>query len=107
MEDVLITLSIVVLMPWVVLTGIARIKKSKASNGGELRASDLRAFIREAVEGALQPLSTRVADLEERLGDESVEDLRSRLDPAVLADALDHDLEADDTVQAVARRTRS
>lgn len=111
MTEVFVVFILFVLLPAVLLYGIKEIKKVKgtkvSSGGGELRASELRAIIREAVEDAIEPLSTRVADLEERLGDESVDDLRARLDPALLADAIEQDLDTDDVARVVARRTRS
>lgn len=101
-----------VILPAVLLNGIKEIKKTKSSrvSGGsnELRASELQAMIQATVEDAVAPLSARVADLEERLGDESVADLRTRLDPAVLADALGADLDPDaDLPAAAARRSRA
>jgi hypothetical protein len=112
MEPVLIVFFLFVLFPAVIFKGIARIKAAKAtaqaSSAEEMTASDLRAIIHEAVEDALAPLSARVADLEERLGDESVEHLRARLDPALLADLVESDLtdEHGEATAAVRRRTR-
>lgn len=110
-ENVLIVFFLFVLFPAVLMNGIRKIKASKAArlpSGGELRASDLRAIVREAVEEAIAPLSARVADVEERMGDESVESLRARLDPALLSDLVETDLTEThgEAAGAVRRRTR-
>ncbi len=112
MEPILISFFLFVLFPAVIFKGIARIKAAKAtaqaSSAEEMTASDLRAIVREAVEDAIAPLSTRIADIEDRLGDESVESLRARLDPALLSDLVEADLtdEPGEATAAVRRRTR-
>ncbi len=71
-----------VLFPAVLLNGLAAMKKAKAgeaSKGGDLRASELRRMIADAVEAATAGLAARITDLEERLGDEPVSALRERV----------------------------
>lgn len=96
--------SIFVGMPWVIFSGVHKLRRQKLADrpsGEDLSAGELRAMIRDAVGDAVSPLADRVADLEERLGDESVADLRARLDPALLDDL------ADDVTADVARRART
>jgi|GEM_PF-6949145 len=81
--------SVFIGMPWVIFSGIRKLREQKSAGragGGDLSASELRAMIHDAVGEAITPLADRVTDLEERLGDESVADLRARLDPALLDD---------------------
>ena len=94
--ETLVVLALFVILPAIIMRGIRDIKAAKYASrngtGAELRASDLRQLVREAADEAVAPLAARVADLEERLGDESVASLRSRLDPALVADAMEHHL---------------
>ena len=112
LEPVLVCFILFVMFPAVLMKGIAGIKAAKArasaGTGDEMSASELRSLVREAAEDAVAPLSARLADLEERLGDESVASLRARIDPALLADALETDLtdEHGEPTAAVRRRTR-
>lgn len=111
MEDVFIVFILFVILPAVIMNGIVRIKAARAAtptpSGDEMSASELRAMVREAAEEAVAPLSARLADLEERLGDESVASLRARIDPALLADALETDLTDDDGEPPAAVRRRA
>lgn len=71
-----------VIFPAVLFNGIAAVKKAKAGTGagaGEMRASELRRMIGDAVEAATAPLAARITDLEERLGDEPVHAIRERV----------------------------
>ncbi|MGB3544288.1 hypothetical protein [Rubrivirga sp.] len=98
-----------VVMPWIVIQGIVKIRSAnRSSSATELRRSDLEAIVAEAVEDATSPLIRRLETLEAIVTDESdLEVGPSRLDAAVLADALG-DLEDDvDGPAAVARRARS
>ena len=115
--EVLVVFILFVILPAVVFDGVRKIKAARyaaqATRGDELSASELRAMVRSAAEDAIAPLSARVADLEERLGDESVASLRarldaSRIDPALLADAFETDLadEPGEPTAAVRRRTQ-
>ena len=95
-------------MPWAVFSGIAKIKAASAPerrgrDAGGLRRSDLEDIVRTAVEDATQPLVRRLETLEAIVTDEEPE---GRLDPAVLADALEPDLDEDAPV-AARRRTRA
>lgn len=99
--------SIFIGMPWVVFSGIRKLRAQKTSGragDGDLSAGELRSMIREAVGEAVGPLAARVTDLEERLGDESIGEIRSRLDPALLDDLAD---EVADDVMRTAARTRA
>ncbi len=89
-----------VIFPAVLFNGIAAVKKAKVgdgSKGGELRASELRRMIADAVETAMAPLAARITDLEERLGDEPVTAIRERIGGSALSAAFDRssDPEAD------------
>ena len=97
---------IFVLSPAAVFFGIAAMKRAKqpsgnAGRGGEMRASELRRMIGDAVETATAPLAARITDLEERLGDEPVHAIRERLSserlsgPALSA-AFDPEADLDD-----------
>lgn len=105
--EVLTVFILFVVLPAVVFNGIAKLKATKAStaSGGDgLRASELQDLIREAVEDAVGPLVHRIADLEERLGDETVDDLHARagrIDPHLI------DAPADDAGPAERRRERA
>jgi hypothetical protein len=97
--------------PAVIFRGIRSLRVDRngaqASRGGEMRASELKAMIRTAVDEATAPLAARVTDLEERLGDEPVHALRERLDGGTLAGAFDPDAEFDEPASGPARRARS
>lgn len=103
MEELVAIVSIFVILPSIILHYVTQIKRSKyeaqQGSGDGLRASELQRLIREAVEDAVEPLHERLDALEARA-------LEARLDPAVLADALD-DPEADEEAAAARRRTRS
>lgn len=126
--DALIVFIVLVLCPLAVFLGIAQIKKAKGSTGGsEMRASELRALIERAVADATSGLSARIADLEERLGDEPVHAIRerlganpasgdrtgaeapaARLDTPAMTAAFDPDADLDDVDgRPVARRARA
>ena len=103
-----------VIFPAVLFNGIAAVKKAKAGTGavaGEMRASELRRMIRDAVEAATAPLAARITDLEERLGDEPVHAIRERLgglDAANLSAAFDPEADLDDADgRPVQRRARA
>ena len=104
-----------VVFPAVLFNGIAAVKKAKAGTGagaGEMRASELRRMIGDAVETATAPLAARITDLEERLGDEPVHAIRERLGgglPAVaLSAAFDPEADLDDADgRPVQRRARA
>ena len=102
-----------VIFPAVLFNGIAAAKKAKAGTGagagaGEMRASELRRMIRDAVEAATAPLAARITDLEERLGDEPVHAIRERLGGGLPAGALsaafDPDVDLDDAEGRPAQR---
>ncbi|PAP77308.1 hypothetical protein [Rubrivirga marina] len=106
--EVIAALALFVGMPWAVFSGIAKIKAASHGGGGSregasLRKSELEAIIGTAVEDATAPLIRRVETLEAIVTQE--EAAMDRIDPAVLADALDHDAEADAPAGA-RRRTR-
>ena len=112
MEEVVAIISIFVILPSIIVGAITKVKAAKyeaqarSGTGDGLRASELRRLIQDAVEGAVEPLHDRIEQLEDRLGGGPEADT-ARLDPAVLADALD-DPEADpDEPAAVRRRSRS
>lgn len=112
--DALVPLVLFVMSPMAVFWGIAQLKKAKAGTGTEMRASELKALIGDAVGEATAGLSARVADLEERLGDEPAWAIRERVNPPhaprlgddVLAAALDPDADMDDA-RPVRRATRA
>ena len=62
--------------------------------------------IRKEAGSLTGPLAARVTDLEERLGDEPVHEIRERLSGAALADAFDDDREPG-TADPASRRTRA
>lgn len=111
MQEVWIVATIFGLFPAILAWAIVASKRAKYSaRGGEgegLRASDLERIIRDAVEDATEPLVRRIETLEAIATDVDAEDRPGRLDPAVLADALDSDLDEEDEPAAVRRRTRS
>lgn len=111
MEEIVAIVSIFVILPSIIVGAVTKVKAAKyeaqarSGSGDGLRASELRRLIHDAVEEVVEPLHDRIDDLEARLGGGDV--AAPRLDPAVLADALD-DPEADVDDPAVARRrTRS
>ncbi len=93
-------------MPWITFQGILKVKQANAEGSStELRRSDLEAMVADAVEDATHPLRRRIETLEAIATDTEAE--QSRLDSAVLADAL-VGLEDDfDEPAAVRRRARS
>jgi hypothetical protein len=96
--------------PTAIFRGIRSLRADRLrteSSGGEMRASELKAMIRKAVDEATAPLAARVTDLEERLGDEPVHALRERLDGGALTAAFDADAEFDEPASGPARRARS
>lgn len=106
-----------VAMPAVILSGIRSIKRekyraeaersSRAPAGEGMRASELKALVRAAVDEATAPLAARITDLEERLGDEPVHALRERIGGSALADAFDPDAEFDDPSYEPPGRSRA
>lgn len=103
--EVMAAFALFVGTPWAVFTGIAKIKAAGGGSGGgtSLRRSELEAIIETAVEDATAPLVRRVETLEAIVTQE--EAAMDRIDPAVLADALDHDAEEEGPIGA-RRRTR-
>lgn len=105
MEEVIGIVSVFVILPAIIVQAVTTVKKAKyeaqARSGSSdgLRASELQRLIREAVEDAVEPLHARIDALEGSADEDG------RIDPAVLADTLDSDL--DDEVAAARRRTRS
>lgn len=107
MDDIAAIVSIIVIFPSIIAYAVVSVKKAKyraMESGGSdgLRASELQRLIREAVEEAVEPLHDRLDALD--AADRRPE--AARLDPAVLADALE-DPEDRDEPAAVRRRTRS
>ena len=101
---VIAILSLFIGLPWVVFAGIAKVKAAQGgSSGSSLRKSELEAIIGVAVEDATAQLRRRVETLEAIVTQEDA--AMDRIDPAVLADALDHDAEAE-APTAARRRTR-
>lgn len=101
--------SVFIGMPWVVFTGIRKLREQKMGSrtgGGDLSAGELRTMIRDAVSEAVGPLAGRMADLEDRLGDETVAEIRARLDADALADAFDVTDDAVEPVRPARARTR-
>ena len=104
--EVIAALALFVGMPWAVFSGIAKIKAADGGgsrDGASLRKSEREAIIGAAVEDATAPLRRRVETLEAIVTQE--DGAMDRIDPAVLADALDHDAEAA-APTAARRRTR-
>jgi predicted oxidoreductase len=101
--------SVFIGMPWVVLSGIRKLREQKMSGrtgDGDLSAGELRSMIRDAVGEAIGPLAVRMADLEDRLGDETVDEIRARLGADALADAFDVTDDAVEPVRPARARTR-
>jgi len=112
--EVIFMFILFVIAPAVLFNGIAKVKKAGrgTGTGGEMRASELKSMIQTAVHTATAPLAARITDLEERLGDETAQDLRERLDagrvgPPALADAFDPDAEFDEPLFGSARAGRT
>ncbi len=101
--EVIATIAFLVGMPWVIFAGFAKVKRASAPEGAALRASELEALIRAAVEDAVEPMRQRVETLEAIVTDD--EPGGGRLDPAVLADVLEPDEPA--ASAAGRRRTRA
>ena len=104
MAEIVAIVSIFVVLPAIIVQAGTTVKKAKyaamdAKGGDGLRASDLQRLIQDAVEDAVAPLHDRLDELTEARAE-------PRLDPGVLADALE-DPEDEDDVAAVRRRTRS
>ena len=111
LTELLAAVAFFVGMPWAVFSGIAKVKAAKAVEQGGLRASELEAIIRRAVEDATEPMRQRLETLEAIATDDEPHALDAgRLDAAVLADALGAD-EADpvsrDETAAARRRARA
>jgi hypothetical protein len=112
--DIAIVFILFVILPSIIFGFIKDIKKEKykamASTGKAedgIRASDLRDILREAVEDAVAPLDARIEQLEADLRASGVIAPEARLSAAVLADALDDDLEEEDALDTPAPRLRS
>ena len=97
---VIAILSIFIGLPWIIFAGIAKVRGAGDGGGTSLRKSELEAIVEAAVETATAPLVRRVETLEAIVTQE--DEAMDRIDPAVLADALDHD--AEETGPAAARR---
>lgn len=108
--EVIAAIALFVGMPWAIFSGIAKVKAAKGLEGGGLRASELEAIIRRAVEEATEPVRRRLETLEAiATDDEPTYSDPGRLDPAVLADALgtdEPDLEGRGETAATRRRAR-
>ena len=107
MDDLVAIISILVILPSIIAYSVVSVKRAKyrAQESGSsdgLRASDLQRLIREAVEEAVAPLHDRL----DALDGPPRRPEAGRLDPAVLADALE-DPEDHGEPAAVRRRTRS
>ena len=106
--EVVALLSIFIGLPWVVFSGIAKVKaagsRSSGKGGSGIRKSELEALIAVSVEEATAPLLRRVEVLEAILGDEN--EALDRIDPAVLTGVIDPSAEADDWADAP-RRARA
>ena len=93
--------SVFIGMPWVFLSGLRKLREQKAAgraSSGDVGAGELHALIRDAVAEAIGALAGRMADLEDRLGDETIDEIRARYAAGALADAFDV---ADDAVEPV------
>lgn len=103
--EVVALLSIFIGLPWVVFSGIAKIKAAgsgaSGTGGSEIRKSELEALIEASVEQATAPLLRRVDVLEAILTDE--DEALARIDPAVLAGVIEHSAEAGDRSRATYR----
>ena len=111
MEELVAIISIFVILPAIIVSAVSKVKQAKyeaqarSGTGDGLRASELQRLIREAVADAVEPLQARLDAMER-----SAETRPGHLDPAVLSDALEIDLDRNvegDEVAAVRRRTRS
>ena len=109
--EVIAAIALFVGMPWAVFTGIAKIKAAGGgapargrAGGPEIRKSELEAMIDRAVDESTQSLVRRIEVLEALATEDDL--AMDRIDPAVLADALDHEAEAEGPA-AARRRTRS
>ena len=92
-------LAVFVAAPWVVFTGIAKVRAARADEGAELRMSELRGLIDDAVAEATAPLAARIETLEAIVTDDEPRPL--------LADALDLDAPADAREPVSVRRARA
>ncbi|WP_412063259.1 hypothetical protein [Rubrivirga sp. IMCC45206] len=103
--ELLTVAAIFIGMPWVVFTGVAKVKGANRSGGGsEIRRSELQAMIRDAVDDAIPDIERRLQSLEAIAINEDL--AQDRIDSSILADALDHD-EFDDHAKVGRRRERS
>ncbi|MEM0963976.1 MAG: hypothetical protein AAGK21_15725 [Bacteroidota bacterium] len=91
-------ISLFVALPWITFRGIQALRSP--AGGTSMRKSDLDALIEESVRDATASLQRRVEILEAIVTEE--QESMDRIDPAVLADALDP--VADDEGPAAARR---
>jgi hypothetical protein len=106
-------LSLFIGLPWVVFSGIAKVKAAGSTTlpsgrgSSEIRKSELAALIEASVEEATAPLVRRVEVLEALLTDE--DEAFDRIDPAVLSGVLDLDSEAEEEweMPEAPRRARS
>ncbi|HEX8298550.1 MAG TPA: hypothetical protein VF594_05250 [Rubricoccaceae bacterium] len=77
--------------PAVIFRGLRSLRADRRATSpvasGEMRASELRTMIHDAVETATAPLAARITDLEERLGDEPVHAIRERVGSSARLDA--------------------
>lgn len=109
-SEAIAILSLFIGLPWVVFSGIAKVKAAGATTlpsgrgGSDIRKSELEALITASVEDATAPLVRRIEVLEAILTDEDA--AMDRIDPAVLAGVLDPTSEADDWEDAP-RRARA
>lgn len=103
MAEFLTVVVLFVAAPWVVFTGVAKLRRAGRHDGESLRQSDLHALIRDAVDRAVQPLERRIETLEAIVTDEDPAAVPR--DAAALADLLDTDDPAESV--AVRRRTRA
>lgn len=108
--EAIAVLSLFIGLPWVVFSGIAKVRAAGATTlrsgrgTSEIRKSELDALISASVEDATAPLLRRVEVLEAILTDEDA--AMDRIDPAVLAGVLDPSAEAGEWEDAP-RRARA
>ncbi len=112
MTSIVAIVCIFVILPGIIFGTVSEMKKAKyaAQKGDGLRASELKQIIRDAVEAAVVPLEDRIASLEDALSVAGVTipepESQPLLDPALLADDLESDVD-EDLPAAVGRRMRA